>query len=477
MIRIPDQNVSIVMAERHLGKLSMPDLAVRALELGYDSRSLRMLAATLPSEPSSVIDDLYRRSVNELGWGEIRSDDYLIEYDKFVARGILADRIDAISGSKDLHRILYETDHDPLLHASHEIDEMIFSQEYEKKSGEKGYFFRSTNEINSFIKGACSDLLDRAQGKVAELPETTFEEAESYLEEFLGKCGLPKELVWLCLLDSLMFALPLISFIAFMSGTGRIGTLEWGSWKGKVVSLLGPFRSFNSPIDAIWVFGLIVGFIVIVRFGKPRVESNLFACGIVFLVISFVAPTTLFTVVFADIRVILPGLVLLALSFSASELPKWKYAFLLPMICIILARQASIAHGWIQVASDVEQQRQLLEKVEPESRIYPMFIHREGQPFERFEHSMEFVALYATVQRHSVLPTLYAIKGQQPLNFRNPEQQSMLKGDLDSKKPRCSLDNYDYVWAYGVDQKTITTLNFCADLIATHSKATVWKLR
>lgn len=153
------------MAERHLGKLSMPDLAFRALELGYDSKSLRMLAATLPSEPSSVIEDLYRRSVNELGWAEIRSDEYLIEYAKFVARGILADRIDAILGSKDLHRILYETDQDPLLHAWYDIDEMIFSQDFEKKTGEKGYFYRPNDEIITFIKEACYDLLERPPEK------------------------------------------------------------------------------------------------------------------------------------------------------------------------------------------------------------------------------------------------------------------------------------------------------------------------
>ena len=191
-----------------------------------------------------------------------------------------------------------------------------------------------------------------------------------------------------------------------MEGSGQLGVLEWGTWRGKIMAFLGPFRSFNIPVDLIWLFSLIIVFFVITIYGKARVEKDLFFVGSGFLLVSLFAPTTLFTVTFADIRIVLPGIVLITLSFSASTFPKNRYLIPLILLSAAFFRQASIAHGWMQVQDSVNKQRAILERIPPRSKIYPIFVHGEGQEFERFEHPLEFVSLYATIQGQSILPTL-----------------------------------------------------------------------
>jgi hypothetical protein len=203
MSSLPDENISVMMAERHLGKISAMDWAIKGLELGYDSKSLRMLASMLPTDPASVVDDAYNRTLSELGWSDLHPYVFLLAYARFVADCILQGKIDPIEGSRDIYQVLQSTDHHNELHGWYDIDEMIFSQSYYEKTGEKGYYYRSSEELALEIKQACADLLQRTLRSVGGLPETTFDEAEAVFKSFLEDNGYRPDVNWVFAEDML----------------------------------------------------------------------------------------------------------------------------------------------------------------------------------------------------------------------------------------------------------------------------------
>jgi hypothetical protein len=151
--------VAKLLAELFFRKETVSDWAIKCLEKGYDSRSLRILASMNSSDSASEFDQYLKRSLKELGWEKIDRQDFLIRYAKILAKGIIKGKADPIDASRDIYQILKNLDYPSELHGWYAIDDMIWDYEYFLKTGEQGYWFHSKEELISEIKRVSEELI------------------------------------------------------------------------------------------------------------------------------------------------------------------------------------------------------------------------------------------------------------------------------------------------------------------------------
>lgn len=155
------------------------------LEAGFDSKHLRMLAATSPNDWPSMTDEIERKARAELGWDEIPRYVYLLEYARLLASDILNGRVDNKVASRRIYDLMREADLFDELSGWYEIDEMLYSLEHFERTGNKDHFYCEPAEFDRIVNEHCKDFLVRSDPKTATLPETGFDEAESIFADFL----------------------------------------------------------------------------------------------------------------------------------------------------------------------------------------------------------------------------------------------------------------------------------------------------
>jgi len=141
-----------------LKKQNLPDWAIAALEYGFDSRSLRMLASMNDRDSASELHDYLNRAMIELGWNDLSRPKLLLRYSQFIAVEIIEDKVDPLIASRVIYEILVDLDSPWELMDWYEIDEMIWCHEYFIKTGEKDYYFRERDELVLEIKTAAAKL-------------------------------------------------------------------------------------------------------------------------------------------------------------------------------------------------------------------------------------------------------------------------------------------------------------------------------
>ncbi len=154
-----DDEIVRLLAERPLGKDSLSDWAVKCLEKGFDSYSLRILASMNSSYSPSELDDYLKRSLKELGWDKIEKQEYLLRYAEILAQEIIEDKVDPVEAALEINDILKDLEYPSELQEFTDIDEMICDYEYFLKTGKTGYYFRPKEELISEIKRMSKELL------------------------------------------------------------------------------------------------------------------------------------------------------------------------------------------------------------------------------------------------------------------------------------------------------------------------------
>ena len=79
---------------------ALPKVGLDALEAGYDSPSLRQLAVCGRADPSETVQDLFRRSVNELGLVIPTPPEAGLAMAKIIAQEVLAGRCEPYDGAR-----------------------------------------------------------------------------------------------------------------------------------------------------------------------------------------------------------------------------------------------------------------------------------------------------------------------------------------------------------------------------------------
>lgn len=274
--------------------------------------------------------------------------------------------------------------------------------------------------------------------------------------------------------DGALFVLPTVAFLAFLDGSGKVGALGWNSLTGKAVALFSAFRSYDLWLDLLCVAAIAIVCFWLKRRGQMNFDKRILSVALCFLLIFLLAPKIFFTGD-ADLRIVLPGFALLILSCEINFLTKKTFALFAVTICLLTLRQAVISYRWIQMSEKISVERNLLDAIEPESKVYELFVN-DGDSFEeKFDRPLQHVVHFVTIKNSSYAPTLFAIRGQQPLVFRQPEKFATL-GNEDKMKWLEYLGDYDYVWTFGVPQTVSDELEKRGKVVAENGKTRIWKL-
>ena len=112
--QVPESTVEVLVAN-HFGGISTADLAdwaIGALEQGFDSPGLRMLASFRPDEPLSDAWPYFARALRELGYAPPDEETLLRQYSRRLARHILEGALTAAEGVELMHsRVLTPLNH------------------------------------------------------------------------------------------------------------------------------------------------------------------------------------------------------------------------------------------------------------------------------------------------------------------------------------------------------------------------------
>ena len=135
--------------------------AVKCLEKGFDSPSLRILASMQGNYSPSEYDVYLKRSLNELGWDKIARKEYLLRYAKIVAKQIIDEEREPFGAAREIYQILLDLEYPSELYDWIEIDEMIWDYNYYLETGNKGYYFREKEKLIEEIKKMAKETIDK----------------------------------------------------------------------------------------------------------------------------------------------------------------------------------------------------------------------------------------------------------------------------------------------------------------------------
>jgi len=250
--------------------------------------------------------------------------------------------------------------------------------------------------------------------------------------------------------------------------------IHWGTWKGKILALASTFVGFRYDIDVAAMVLFAVALAVLAVKGKVRFDSLLLWLGMAFLAAVFICPTELGGNSGADHRFPPPAIVFLLLSSMATAPRKMARVVFSLALGAMLLRTGEIGWHLNGASSKAEIMVAALRKAAPDSRIYDMFIRPQDVEADKRLRGNLHVSSYSVILTGSVPSSFIALRGQQPLYFRNAAecQWEFIPRLLD-----WNLATHDYVWACNLDASRRAYLSERASLVSSADICGLWKLR
>lgn len=137
------------------------DWAFACLEKGFDSKSLRLLAGLDRNHTIKAdFEELFRRSLVELGWDYPNEKEVLLNHSKNIAKEILAGEIEAAKGCEQINEIYYQLGFPPELEVwtyldgghSDEWYDRVWWIPFMQKFNQKNWFEAVNREAKDLIE-------------------------------------------------------------------------------------------------------------------------------------------------------------------------------------------------------------------------------------------------------------------------------------------------------------------------------------
>ncbi len=260
---------------------------------------------------------------------------------------------------------------------------------------------------------------------------------------------------------------PVLLMVGFMKGSGRVGGIIWRSPLGKLTTLLAPIRSYNAVLDTATLVVLLVCALVLLRRGKVHLAV---VASFVLFVLYLITPATLFTASGVDLRYVVPGFLLLALSIE----PIWgrsKKAALAVALAAMMIHTWSISAKWLSMSNRSADVLAMGEVLPAGARIYAVIPSLNGatNPDPGF---INVIQLWTATHKAEV-STLFALPGQQPLVFR---QMPCFGPDYGNPEWKKCLASYDYIWTYDPPPALRQDILSFATPANVWEKVTLWRV-
>ena len=256
---------------------------------------------------------------------------------------------------------------------------------------------------------------------------------------FLGREA-PPLLSWRALRDralpGLLVVAPTLVALGLVFGLaphlpGHLGAahtvVAWESFTPRnVLAML--ITAFHSYVDAydlavVLLLGAVAGVAVMLR--KISIHAGLLLCGLAFMAVALVMPSTIGDAYWLQFRLPTMAAFVLLASIRPEFATTLRARMLMAGLFLLLAlsRTGVVAAAWISEQSDIRAVRQALEAVPHGAKLLPLRNEasaedRRKAPFGRYFGAVEAFGGYgemAVIQRHAFVPMMFGIVGQQPL--------------------------------------------------------------
>jgi hypothetical protein len=271
------------------------------------------------------------------------------------------------------------------------------------------------------------------------------------------------------LLSLLPHTFPLIPFLLFMKGSGEVGKVVWSSPLHKAGKMFVLITGYNYTLDA--AVGIIFAAccLLMLLFSR-RVSLNgaILVVGVGLFILFILLPSWLFTAGDADVRVI-PYLAIFVFAAFRIRLPSIlaKACFLL-ILSAFLLRLGVVCYTWASVDSRIAAQVKFFERFEEGSRVFPIVTPQQGLQNDKMARIFRHVIHYSTINRYTFSPTLFALKGSHPLNFKESQPLNK-KVDILPFTPsdwQRVFSDHDYIWLYSPDGSIPAQVSSNTELVA-----------
>jgi len=248
--------------------------------------------------------------------------------------------------------------------------------------------------------------------------------------------------------------------------------IAWSDWKTKLLYVPTVVRTYSLALDAVLI--LCLAAVAAYMLAKAqRIGWNvpaLVAGGTLFL-FYVISPGEMFTGRPVDGRFVWPACVLLALAIEPVLAPRGAAAVLAAIVCIFVLRTEILVYQWRGLDRNIAALVGVFDGLPRQSKVYPVFVTAAGADAAKRQSAFKHVPCYAVLTRDAYVPTMLAVRGQQPVVAKH----DMPRYDWHSGTG--DLHEFDYVWTYDLPTEGAANLAKIADRIATANESALWRLR
>lgn len=260
----------------------------------------------------------------------------------------------------------------------------------------------------------------------------------------------------------------------------RVGSVIWATMGEKLVGVAGLFLSYVYWLDGMLLLMILFTFGLLTWRGWLRVSRTYFWLGALFFLLFLICPkqATIGGGSGADDRFVLPATLLILLSARIVAPRRWTKTLGILVLTCLIARCGEITWEWSRLGLKTARLTAALDQVRPDSRIYVLYRIPEDLREAKLARANLHVASYEIIRRQAIPGNFYAVRGAEPIFFRDPAQWA------DSESPRIlqrgyldrQLPKFDYVWGCYLDSSHVGYLSQRAHVVSTADECSLWQL-
>ena len=268
--------------------------------------------------------------------------------------------------------------------------------------------------------------------------------------------------------------LPVVAlYLIYVRRSAQTGTsIQWNTVKGKLIALLAVIRTYDVGTDVVLLVcvAACLAFLIL-KSSKVSVSVPILICGVVLMLTFAVAPEGFVTSSAFDSRFVWPGYVLIALAFRPRIRPGYGAICFVCFMLIFLVRAGILWSYWRDLDVKISRIVRVFDQLPREQKVFPAYFESPGVKATKLDQAVKYVLCYAVISHNTYVPTMFAIKGQQPIVSRE-----MIR--FHSWKPGAGSlwAGYDYVWTYKPPAQLVDALSRTATPIASAEESTLWSL-
>ena len=283
------------------------------------------------------------------------------------------------------------------------------------------------------------------------------------------------------LLSLLPLLPPLLAFAAYARSSGETKQIYFNGPYRKAVALLSLIISYDYLLDCVLLSIVFISLLVLVCYIKNwQIKWPIFTAASGFAALFLICPEGLFQSGSADARFVPPAIILaiLALSF---EINKRVGQYVLGILLLVsLVRLGSIWYEWRKLDEKIAAQVAMFSNFEEGAKVYPITLIADTVRNTKLQRPFTHVIHYSTLYRHTFSPTLLAVRGAQPVVFK--DKQNYLAASIESLPSPETVNwdfifrNYDYLWCYRINSEYIQYLKERCQLVAEANECMIFRI-